>query len=139
MTALDISLVNGHTGCASYLMSCHAPSGGGVYHRAAATIQAVWRYYRYKVHSCCCCCCCERQTTFSVEEGPHYFGQPRFFNAACGGGCTGRRSNEFSKLVSQLTTELPASSSAGGDTSSQRGDATRTRTLDSRLSCSRSG
>lgn len=40
---------NDHAGCVSYLVSCHAPSGGGVYHRAAITIQAVWRYHRFKV------------------------------------------------------------------------------------------
>lgn len=49
LTALDISMINGHTGCASYLIACHAPSGGGAYHRAAATIQAVWRYHKFKV------------------------------------------------------------------------------------------
>lgn len=49
LTALDIALINDHAGCASYLMACHAPSGGGVYHRAAATIQAVWQYHRHKV------------------------------------------------------------------------------------------
>ncbi len=52
LTALDIALQQDHAGCVSYLMSCHAPSGGGAYHRAAATIQAVWRYHRYKVCSC---------------------------------------------------------------------------------------
>ena len=51
LTALDIALINGHAGCVSYLMSRHAPSGGGVYHRAAATIQAVWRYHRHKVRT----------------------------------------------------------------------------------------
>ncbi len=40
---------NGHEACENYLVYCHAPSGGGVYHRAALTIQAVWRYHRYKV------------------------------------------------------------------------------------------
>lgn len=49
LTALDVALKNGHTGCADYLIFCHAPSGGGVHHRAAATIQAVWKYHRYKV------------------------------------------------------------------------------------------
>ena len=42
-------MINGHTECADYLMSCHVPSGGGIYHRAVATIQAAWKYHRYKV------------------------------------------------------------------------------------------
>ena len=50
LTALDVALLNGHRDCADFLISCHAPTGGGAYHRAAYTIQAVWRFYRHKVH-----------------------------------------------------------------------------------------
>ena len=49
LTALDVALLNGHKDCADFLVSCHAPTGGGAYHRAACTIQAVWRFYRHKV------------------------------------------------------------------------------------------
>ena len=50
LTPLDVAMKNGHSECANYLIRCHAPSGGGVYHRAALTIQAVWRYHRHKVN-----------------------------------------------------------------------------------------
>ena len=49
LTALDVALLNSHRDCADYLISCHAPTRGGAHHRAACTIQAVWRYYRHKV------------------------------------------------------------------------------------------
>ena len=48
-TALDLAMLKGHAGCSDFLLYCHAPSGGGAYHRAALTIQSVWRLYRHKV------------------------------------------------------------------------------------------
>ena len=48
-TALDLALAHGHREVADYLISQGAPSGGGVYHRAALTIQAVWRLHRHRV------------------------------------------------------------------------------------------
>lgn len=48
-TALDLALVNGHREVADYLISQGVPSGGGMFHRAALTIQAVWRLHRYRV------------------------------------------------------------------------------------------
>ncbi len=53
-TALDLAMISGHSNCTGYLTSCHAPSGGGLYHRAALTIQAVWKLHRHKVHVCTC-------------------------------------------------------------------------------------
>lgn len=48
-TALDLALVNGHREVADYLISQGVPSGGGTFHRAALTIQAVWRLHRHRV------------------------------------------------------------------------------------------
>ena len=50
-SALDLAMLEGHMGCADYLISVGVSTGGGAYHRAAATIQAVWRYHRHKVGS----------------------------------------------------------------------------------------
>lgn len=67
-TALDLALVNGHREVADYLISQGVPSGGGMFHRAALTIQAVWRLHRYRVrqnlpcnvslYMLCMCVCC---------------------------------------------------------------------------------
>lgn len=70
LTALDIALVNDHAGCVSYLMACHAPSGGGAYHRAAATIQAVWRYHRHKVRQNPCLGVIIRKYAVSARNQP---------------------------------------------------------------------
>ena len=48
-TALDLAMIADHPECVSYLVASHAPSGGGKYHRAALTIQAVWKFHRHKV------------------------------------------------------------------------------------------
>lgn len=47
-TPLDLAMLSSHLSCSVFLMSAHAPSGGGRYHRAALTIQAAWRFTRYK-------------------------------------------------------------------------------------------
>ncbi len=48
-SALDLAMLGGHSGCADYLYSVGVPSSGGLYHRAALTIQHVWRFHRHKV------------------------------------------------------------------------------------------
>ena len=48
-TALDLAMAGGHREIADHLTSVGAPSGGGLFHRAALTIQAVWRLHRYRV------------------------------------------------------------------------------------------
>ncbi len=55
-SALDLAMLAGHTGCADYLQSVGTPSSGGRYHRAAITIQYVWRFYRHKVCTHCQLC-----------------------------------------------------------------------------------
>lgn len=53
LTAVDLALLHTHTECAALLMAQGAPTAGGRIHRAAATIQAVWRFHRYTVlYSC---------------------------------------------------------------------------------------
>eukprot|EP00731_Ephydatia_muelleri_P018008 Em0011g48a len=47
-TALDLAMLSSQSSCSVFLMSVCAPSGGGQYHRAALTIQAAWRFSRYK-------------------------------------------------------------------------------------------
>ena len=69
-------MAGGHREVADYLISIGAPSGGGIFHRAALTIQAVWRLHRYRVrenghfhhsvcvhnmHVCVCVCVCVLQ------------------------------------------------------------------------------
>ena len=49
LTALDLAMIGGHWDVANYLISQGAPSGGGKFHRSAATIQAVWRLYKHRV------------------------------------------------------------------------------------------
>lgn len=48
-TALDLAMAGGHRDVADYLISQGGPSGGGIFHRAALTIQAVWRLHRHRV------------------------------------------------------------------------------------------
>ena len=48
-TALDLAMLNAHTECAEYLIAQGATSGGGKFHRAALTIQTVWKFHRHKV------------------------------------------------------------------------------------------
>ena len=48
-SALDLALGSGHREVADYLISQGAPSSGGIFHRAALTIQAVWRLHRHRV------------------------------------------------------------------------------------------
>ena len=42
-------MAGGHREVADYLISVGAPSRGGKFHRAAVTIQTVWRLHRHRV------------------------------------------------------------------------------------------
>ena len=51
-TALDLAMLNVHASCVAYLVSVQAPTGAGMYHRAALTIQTAWKFHRHKVSHC---------------------------------------------------------------------------------------